>query len=165
MESAATETAAPIQPRTYQPMAAIKAIRFVPGTARAMVKQRSNCEGLNQPRWLSSRPSRMLVVLPLPKVEMPVRITIQQSVASERPLLAADEIVVAFPSADDTPLTSFNERFDCARTRVIVRRLHKSVRAGGEDGEELATLQSFHVPGARQKITRLTDGAHDIDRD
>src|SRR5258708_1277717 len=46
-----TAVIAPVRPKMYHPVAAQKAIKFVPGVTRPSPKAIPNCSGLSQCRW------------------------------------------------------------------------------------------------------------------
>jgi hypothetical protein len=60
-------------------------------------------------------------------------------------------------------LIAANERFCRERTGIVVRRHHKSVRAGAHDCEQIAFLHFRHFPIERKEIARLTHRPNDVD--
>src|SRR6476619_5856649 len=60
-------------------------------------------------------------------------------------------------------LIAANERFRRKRTRIVVRRHHKSVRARAHDCEQIAFAQFGHLSVERKKIARLTHRSDNVD--
>src|SRR6478735_6547363 len=65
--------------------------------------------------------------------------------------LLAHQIFPRLPLPDHRELVATNERFRPKRTRIVVRRHHKPVRARAHDCEQIAFAQFGHVAAERKK--------------
>ena len=75
----------------------------------------------------------------------------------------AHKIFPRLPLPNQRELIAANERFCRERTRIVVRRHHKSVRAGAHDCEQIAFVQFGHLPVERKEIARLTHRSDNVD--
>ena len=69
--------------------------------------------------------------------------------------------VCALP--DQREFIAADQRFCRSRTRIVVRRHHKSVRANAHDREQIAFVQFGHFSVERKEIARLTYRPDNID--
>ena len=75
----------------------------------------------------------------------------------------AHEVFPCLPLPDQRELIAANQRFCRQRTRIVIRRHHKSVRARAHDCEQIAFVQFGHFPVERKKIAGLAYRPDNID--
>src|SRR5688500_4540639 len=90
--------------------------------------------------------------------------TLQMTARARLGPLERDQVFQRLALADDLKGRAVHENLRHARAVVVVAAHREAVRAGGEDGQQVAALDRRKVPGLGQVVAALADRPDDVHR-